>query len=160
MNDLAIIIITTIILVAGILSAFFMVFPSLAFMFIVTFIYALINHFQHISALELGILAAIAILAEVIDYLSGFIGAKIGGAKFKSLLFGLIGLIIGLIIYPPFGGIFGLFLGILLAELIFNKNLFHALKAGFGSVLGTLVGTVIKIILAIIYLICFLVFVF
>ncbi|MBM2820376.1 MAG: hypothetical protein HW405_136 [Candidatus Berkelbacteria bacterium] len=159
MSNTIYIIITSILLLAGAASTLLLVFPSLAFMFLIAFGYALMTHFQSLSTFELGILAAIAIIAEVIDYIAGLWGAKIGGAKTKSLLFGMLGLIIGLVIYPPFGGIFGLFLGIVFGEIISYKEILKALKAGLAGVLGSLAGTVIKLLLALVFLILFLVFV-
>ena len=152
-------ILTIVFLLAGAASTVLLIFPSLAFMFLVSFIYALIDHFQHLSALELGILAAIAIVGEVLDYILGFLGAKISGAKFKSLLWGALGLIIGFILYPPFGGIAGLFLGIVISEIIIFKKGLKSLKAGFGGVIGSIAGLIIKIILAITFLALFLIFV-
>ena len=159
MSHTILIIIAFVLLLAGIASVFLLIFPSLAFMFLVSFIFALIDHFQHLSALELGILAAIAICGETLDYILGLVGAKISGAKFKSLLWGAVGLIIGLVIYPPFGGIAGLFLGIVLSEILIFKKGFKSLKAGFGGVLGSIAGLIIKLILALAFLILFLIFV-
>lgn len=160
MTYIILFIITLVLLLAGLASTFLIVFPSVSLMFIIVFIYGLIDHFKHLTTAQILILAGIALLAELIDYVSGFYGAKIGGARFKSLLIGMAGLIVGLIIYPPFGGIFGLFLGIVLGEILFSKDLFRAFKAGFGSLVGSLVGAIIKITLAIIFFVLYLVFVF
>ncbi|MEK7143002.1 MAG: DUF456 domain-containing protein [Patescibacteria group bacterium] len=159
MDQLLLVILIIIFLLAGVVSTVLLIFPSLAFMFIVSFIYALIDHFQHLSALELGILAAIAASGEVLDYILGFLGAKISGARFKSLLWGALGMIVGLILYPPFGGLAGLFLGIVISEIIIFKKGFKSLKAGFGGVLGSIAGLIIKIILAVVFLVLFLIFV-
>lgn len=159
MNQILLVIIASVFLLAGLASTILLIFPSLAFMFLVSFIFALIDNFQHLSAFELGILAAIAIGGETLDYILGLVGAKISGAKFKSLIWGAAGLIIGLIIYPPFGGIAGLFLGIVISEVLIFKKGFKSLKAGFGGVLGSIAGLIIKIILAIVFLVLFLIFV-
>lgn len=159
MSNIIYIVITSILLLAGAASTLLLVFPSLAFMFLVAFGFAFINHFQSPTLFELGILGAIAIIAEVIDYIAGLWGAKIGGAKTKSLILGMLCLIIGLIIYPPFGGVLGLFLGIVLGEILSYKEILKAFKAGFAGVLGSFAGTVIKLILAIVFLVLFLVFV-
>lgn len=145
-------------LVFGIGSLFLIVFPSLPFMFVIALIFGIVDKFLHLTFLNLIILGLIALAAEVIDYLSGLMGAKLGGAARISLLYGIIGMIAGLIIYPPFGSIIGLFLGIVISEIIHFKDIKKALKAGGGSLLGSLAGSLIKLFLAIIFLVLFIIF--
>ena len=152
------IIIASILMLAGIASVFLFVFPSLPAMFIIALAFGFIDHFQHLRGTELIILGAIALLAEIIDFISGVWGAKIGGASRNSIIFGIIGLIAGLIIFPPFGGIIGLFLGVAISELVSFGSFYKALKAGGGGLLGSIVGMIIKLLLAIIFLVCFIIF--
>ena len=152
------IIFAILLLILGIGSLFLIVFPSLPFMFVIALIFGIVDNFLHLTFSNLIILGLIALAAEVIDYLSGLMGAKLGGAARISLLYGLIGMVVGLIIYPPFGSIIGLFLGIVISEIIYFKDIKKALKAGGGCLLGSLVGSLIKLILAIIFLVLFIIF--
>jgi len=146
-------------MLAGLASVFLIVFPSLPTMFIIALAFGFIDHFQHLNATDLIILGAIALLAEIIDFASGLWGAKIGGAGRNSIIFGLIGLILGLILFPPFGSIIGLFLGVAIYELVSFGSFYKALKAAGGGVLGSLAGMIVKFILAIAFLILFIIFV-
>lgn len=137
----------------------FLPLPSLPYMFGITLIFISIDKFQHLKSYELIILGMIMILSLANDYFTGLIGAKYGGATKISLITGLIGVIIGLIVFPPFGGILGLFFGILVAEFIIFKDHLKALKAASGGVIGMLVGMIISLILALVYLVLFIVFV-
>lgn len=151
-------IVFSILLLAGVASVFLLVFPSLPFMFLIALIFGFIDKFQHLTALNIIILAVIAVVSIVIDYLSGIIGAKIGGASREAIILGIVGLIIGLIIFPPFGSAIGLFLGILASEIIHIKDIKKALKSATGGLLGSLAGTAIQLILSILFLVLFIIF--
>lgn len=136
----------------------FLPLPGLFYMFVISLIYAFVDRFQHLSWLELLILGIIALIAMLNDYLSGMLGAKYGGAAQKSMLFGIIGMILGLILFPPFGGLVGVFLGILLVEIINHGNREKALRAATGGLLGSIAGMAVTLILAIIFLFLFIIF--
>lgn len=137
----------------------FLPLPSLPYMFAITLIFGFIDQWQHLSYIELIILGVIMLTSFAADFLTGLIGAKYGGAAKISIVFGLVGMIIGLIVFPPFGGIAGLFLGILVSEFINFRDHIKALKAASGGLIGTLAGMFISLVLAITYVVLFIVFV-
>ena len=137
----------------------FLPLPSLPYMFGITLIFGFIDQWQHLSYINLIILGVLMLISFAAEYLTGLIGAKYGGAAKISIAFGLIGMLIGIIVFPPFGGIAGLFLGILVSEFINFKDHIKALKAASSGLIGTLVGMLISLILAISYVALFLVFV-
>lgn len=132
--------------------------PGVPFMFVVALGYAVIDEFQRLTGNELAILGGLAVASLVVDYLAGTLGARFSGASVKSLAMGILGLVIGLIILPPLGGILGLFVGIFAAEFIRHKDQYRALKAATGGLIGSLAGIAINLLLAISFLIVFLVF--
>ena len=142
----------------GLVGVLLPLVPGIPYMFVVALVYALADRLSHISGLELLILGLIAAASLAVDYLAGILGARAGGASKKALLFGMIGLILGMIILPPFGGILGLFLGVLGAELLGGKTALKAFKAGQGSVIGALTGIGINLVLALLSLALFVVF--
>lgn len=152
-------IISSLLLLPAIFLVFIPTFPALWYMFFVASAFALFDGFTHISWAGLGILGGIVILSMLVDTLAGIVGAKYGGASKKSLIYGFVGIIIGTVLFFPFGGLLGLFGGILLAEFITHRNQDIALKAATGGLIGTLVGMILNCILAITFLVLFLVFV-
>lgn len=152
------VIIFSLLLLPGLLGVFLPLLPSIPYMFVVTLIFGLIDKFQHLTVVNLIILGIIALFSLLVDYFSGALGAKYGGASKKTLFWGIIGLILGLIVFPPFGGIAGLFLGVLVAELIQYKDHLKALKAASGSLIGSLTGMILNFLLALFFFVLFLVF--
>lgn len=157
---MAVDIIFSIILLFCLLMTFVPTLPGLPLMFIVTLIFGFVDSFTAFPPEYLIIFGAITLLSIAVDYSSGLIGAKLGGANKTSLTLGLIGLIVGLISFPPFGAFLGLFAGIFMAELIQFHDHFKALKAASYSLAAVIGGTLFNIGLAISFFAIFLIRVF
>lgn len=139
----------TILLFLGLLLTCIPTLPGVPVMFGTVFIYAILNNFESIQAWHLAVFGALALLSIGIDYFSGLIGAKLGGANKKSILFGIIGLFVGLLFFPPFGAFIGLFTGVFVAELIQFHDHTKALKAASYSLATTAAGALTNIAIAV-----------
>jgi len=86
----------------------------------------------------------ITIATIVLDYVFPVWSAK----KFKASSYGIwgsvIGMIVGIIFFPPFGMIAGLFLGAVLGELIAGKKGPEAMKVGMVTFFSSLLMIVFK----------------
>lgn len=140
-------------------AGIFLPIPGLLYMFVVALINGLIDKFERLQPWELGILGGIALVGIFNDYLTGMLGAKYGGAAQKSMIYGIIGMVIGTFLLPPLGGLVGVFLGILIAEIFNHRNGQRAVRAATGGLLGSIAGMVITLILAIMFVFLFAVFV-
>ncbi len=148
-----------ILLIPGI-GLIFLPFPGVPYMFVMALLYGLFDHFTHLSLLGLGILAGLTVFSLIVDNLAGLLGAKYGGARGRSLLYGFIGMIIGAVFVPFIGGLIGLFLGIFIGESLRNRTTDQALKAAATGVIGTVTGMIINCLVAILFFILFLFFIF
>lgn len=93
----------------------------------------------------MGIWAVVTIVVFLLDYLVPLYGAKRYGGSKWGILGCSLGLIAGLIFFPPFGIIIGPVLGAFIAETLHGRESKDALKAAFGSFVGFLVGTLTKV---------------
>lgn len=158
MSHLLLLGIFSLVMIVGLIGTVLPLLPGIPFMMVVALIFAILDRFHHLQGTELLILGVIAAISLVIDYFSGILGAKMGGATPKSVAYGLVGFIVGFFLFPPLGGFFGLFFAIVVAEIGQNRSKEKALKAASSSLLGVVAGMAINLLLACIFLILFVIF--
>lgn len=132
----------------------------LIFLLVLAVIYGFFDKFNTITVENFYVLGVVVLASILIDFFSGVIGAKIGGARLKSLLWGTVGLIVGTFITPIIGTVIGFFLGIFISE--YHSNRHHAdkaFKAALAGVVGTLVGTVTNLIATLVFIVLFIVYI-
>ena len=151
-------VIASIVMVPGIVMAFVPVLPALSYMFIVALIYGVYDKFITLTISEIFILLGVLAVSIIIDQASGVLGAKYGGAHTKSLLWGILGAIVGTFFSPVVGSFLGLFIAVLASELYYKKSHEKALKAAGSALAGKIVGVLVNIGLAIIFMGLFLYF--
>jgi uncharacterized protein YqgC (DUF456 family) len=98
--------------------------------------------FGPVFLVSMGILTA---GVTVLDYMVPAIGARRFGASKAGVWGSVIGMIVGLVLFPPWGMLLGAFLGALVGELIVGKQGKTALRAGWGTFVGTMIGTGLKL---------------
>lgn len=103
--------------------------------------------FERLSLTPLLIVAALAVLAQVVELASSWIGARYYGAGRPGLWGGVLGSLLGLILFPPFGFLVGALVGAVLFELLAGRAFNDAVRAGIGAFVGTLGGSVAKVVI-------------
>jgi uncharacterized protein YqgC (DUF456 family) len=89
-------------------------------------------------------LTVLTILAQLLDFASGAMGAKYFGATRWGAIGGVLGAVIGLFFGLP--GIFvGPLAGVLIGELLGGKGILPAGKSTWGTLLGTTAGIIGKL---------------
>jgi uncharacterized protein YqgC (DUF456 family) len=91
-------------------------------------------------------LVLLAVLAYIIDFVAGALGAKRYGASKRAAIGAVIGAIVG-IFFGLIGVIIGPFIGAFIGQLSEKSDLQTAGKAGFGAWLGLIFGTAAKVAL-------------
>ena len=87
----------------------------------------------------------IAIAVTVLDYILPIMGAKVYKASSSGIWGSIIGMILGILFFPPFGMILGLFIGAVLGELIAGKEDWEALKIGSVTFFASMLMIFIKL---------------
>jgi uncharacterized protein YqgC (DUF456 family) len=104
---------------------------------------------------SIAILALLTLLTYLLDFLSGYFGAKYFGATKWGMFGAVLGAIVGL-----FFGVIGLFVGPVIGavagEFIAGKRMIDAGRAGWGSLLGNLGGMIGKLVIGLTMVIIFL----
>lgn len=160
MSYIALTIFFTLLLAIVIPFVFIPGLPVIFLMFMITVFFAFIDNFEHITQSELIILGSLAAFAFIVDLISGIVGAKMGGANMKSLMYGLLGLILGTFALPipVVGSIVGLFFGIYVGETLQRRSNKRAMKSATYGLIGAITGSVANLVIAAGFVILFVLF--
>lgn len=90
--------------------------------------------------------AVITVIVYLLDYLIPMWGTKRFGGSKQGIWGSMIGLLIGMFVFPPIGIIIGPFVGAVVGELSSGKHSKEAFRSGLGSFIGLLLGTLLKLI--------------
>ncbi|MDO4636851.1 MAG: DUF456 domain-containing protein [Lautropia sp.] len=135
-----------ILILVGVAGTVLPALPGVLFVFLGILLTAWIDHFTVISGLTVGICLVITLLAWVLDYVAGMLGAKKVGASREAIVGSFIGTIAGV-----FSGLWGLLfmplLGAAIGQYLYDRNLIRAGNVGIATWLGMVIGMLIKIAL-------------
>jgi uncharacterized protein len=90
------------------------------------------------------VLGIITILSIILDYVFPVWAAKKYKASNTGIWGSVIGMILGIVFFPPFGMIAGLLVGAVLGELIAGKKNTEAMKTGMVTFISSLIMIVFK----------------
>ena len=139
-------IVAYIVAIAGI---FLPILPGVPIAALGAILAAWLTDFKMLTVVPLAIVIGLAILAILLDYVAGLIGAKRFGASRSGIWGSIIGSLVGLFFFPPFGLLIGALAGAVVAELLVGRKLEEAVKSGVGVLVGTLGGMLAKIFIVI-----------
>ena len=143
--DYVLIALGVVFMISGILGCVLPVIPGPPLSYIGLLFLHLTERYQF-STRFLVIWVVITAVVYALDYIIPAWGTKKFGGSKRGVWGSIIGLVIGLFFFPPFGIILGPFLGAVIGELTAGKDSGAALKSGFGSFIGFLAGTLLKLI--------------
>lgn len=140
-------------LLVGIIGVIVPILPGILLVWLTVLAYAIVEGFDAIDWITFGFITLIALIAGTADIWMTLFGAKRGGASFVSMVYGLIGAIIGFFVLGAvapligglFGGIIGYSAGVLLGQYQKQRDWNLAIKASLGGLAGWGVATVIQL---------------
>ncbi|KJF42138.1 DUF456 domain-containing protein [Draconibacterium sediminis] len=143
--DILLIVLGAVFIISGVLGCVLPIIPGPPLSYIGLLLLHFTERYQF-SSKFLIIWAIITVVVYALDYLIPAWGTKKFGGSKRGVWGSIIGLVIGMFFFPPFGIIIGPFVGAVIGELTVGKDSGAALKSGFGSFMGFLAGTLLKLI--------------
>lgn len=137
-------VLAALLIVAGLVGTVLPALPGVPLVFLGMLLAAWADHFTHAGAFTLGVLGTLTVLALIIDFAAGILGAQRVGASRRAVIGAALGTVIGIFFGLP-GLLLGPFVGALLGELSAGGTLHKATSVGVGAWLGFIVGTVAKL---------------
>ena len=121
--------------------------PGTAFVLGGVVLAAWIDDFTRVGAVTVSIVAVLAVIAWVLDYVDGLLGAKKAGASREAILGAAIGTVVGLFM-GLVGVLFMPLVGAAVGEYIARRDERKAMHVGVATWLGIMAGMIAKVVIA------------
>ena len=108
---------------------------------------AWIDDFTRVSWVTVTAVSVLAVLAWVLDYAAGLLGARRAGASKQALIGAAVGTVVGLFM-GLVGVLFMPLVGAAMGEYLARKDQRQALNVGVATWLGIMAGLLAKVVLA------------
>jgi len=122
--------------------------PGAPFLFLGLLFGAWAEDFRYVGLGTLLVLAVLAALTYLVEFVASILGAKVYGGSRRAMLGAAVGGVVGLFLGLP-GILLGPFAGAVLGELSLQRSLNQAGRAGFGTVVGMAIGVAGKLAIGI-----------
>ncbi|WP_321290050.1 DUF456 domain-containing protein [uncultured Sunxiuqinia sp.] len=143
--DYLLIFLGIVMMIAGLLGCMLPVLPGPPLSYIGMLLLHFSEKYQFSSNFLIG-WAVVTIIVYLLDYLIPIWGTKRFGGSKRGIWGSIIGLMIGMFVFPPIGIIVGPFAGAVIGELSDGKQSKEAFRSGLGTFIGFLIGTLLKLI--------------
>ncbi|MEP1140511.1 MAG: DUF456 domain-containing protein [Balneola sp.] len=137
----------TILIFAGLAGAFLPVIPGLPFSYagLLVIHFSGVAQFSNFFLIAWGVVVVTILILE--NALPAYTTKKFGGTVY-GVTGSTIGMILGMLFFPPLGFFLGTLVGAFVCEMIYKQDVNIALKSAWGSFIGFLTGTMIKVTVA------------
>ncbi|MEQ9309310.1 MAG: DUF456 family protein [Balneolaceae bacterium] len=134
-------------ILVGLIGAFLPVIPGLPFSYAGLWILQLsgVAQFSTFFLVVWGIVVITVLVLE--NLIPAYTTKKYGGSVY-GVTGSTIGMILGMLFFPPLGFFLGSLFGAFAGEMIYKQDINTAIKAAWGSFIGFLTGTAIKVTIA------------
>lgn len=133
-----------VLIVVGFIGTVLPALPGVPLVFIGMLLAAWTDGFRHVGTFTLIVLGVLTVLALIVDFVAGVLGAKRVGASRYAVIGAALGTLAGLFL-GLVGLLLGPFIGALIGELVAGGTLRKATDVGIGAWIGFVVGAVLKL---------------
>lgn len=137
-------VLAAVLIVVGFAGTILPALPGVPLVFMGMLLAAWAEGFRHVGTFTLIVLGVLTVLALVVDFVAGVLGAKRVGASRYAVVGAALGTFAGLFLGLP-GLLLGPFAGALVGELAAGGTWRKATGVGVGAWLGFVVGAVLKL---------------
>ena len=138
---------SALLIVAGLAGTVLPALPGTIFVLAGIVLGAWIDDFTRVPVWVVGVCTALAVLAWVLDYVAGLMGARRAGASKQALIGAAVGTVVGLFM-GLVGVLFMPLVGAAVGEYLARKDQRQALNVGVATWLGIMAGLLAKVVLA------------
>ena len=139
-----IIIFGLILAVSGLIGCIVPIVPGPPLTFISLLFLSYAKNWEPFSANFLYLMGGLNLVVFIMDYIIPAGWAKKYGASKFGVFCSVVGMLIGLFVFPPFGLFFGGLIGAVAGELFAGRAGRDALRAGWGAFIGNIVSIGLK----------------
>jgi uncharacterized protein YqgC (DUF456 family) len=132
----------------GLVGIIIPMIPGSLLIWLTVLLYMLFERAYGLTAIDpftFGAITLIALVTGLADFWLPLLGARAGGSARRSLVFGVVGSIVGTFMLPLFGTVAGYALGVLLGEYHKHGDWNRALRAGLGGLAGWGLATALQL---------------
>jgi uncharacterized protein YqgC (DUF456 family) len=140
-------VLSVLLIVLGLAGAVLPALPGTALVLAGIVLGAWIDDFERVGGGALAVVAVLAVLSWVLDYVAGLMGARRAGASREALIGAALGTVAG-IFMGLVGVLFMPFVGAAIGEYLSRRDHQQAVKVGMATGVGLLVGLMAKVVLA------------
>lgn len=148
-------ILSGVIVLSGLAGVFLPMFPGVSLIFVGILVASITSKFSFISNSTIIILGLLTLISFLVDYLSGFLGAKYSGASILGSVGAILGAVFGVTTLGPIGLILGPALGVLIFEFLLKKPIKQSAKSATYTFFSTIVGMIVNTLIALIMITVF-----
>ena len=134
-------------IVLGLAGTVLPALPGTAFVLAGIVLAAWIDDFTRVGPVTVGIVAVLAVVAWVLDYVAGLLGAQKAGASRQALVGAVVGTVAGLFM-GLVGELFMPLVGAAVGEYLARRDERRAVHVGVATWLGLMAGLIAKVVIA------------
>lgn len=142
--DILLWLLAAVLVVVGIVGTVVPALPGTALVFGGLLLGAWIDGFTRVGALTLTVLGVLTVIAWVVDYVAGMMGAKRAGASRQAMIGAALGTLLGV-----FTGLWGLvfmpLVGAAIGEYLAIRDFARASHVGLATWIGMMLGAAVKV---------------
>jgi uncharacterized protein YqgC (DUF456 family) len=140
-------VLAVVLVIVGLVGTVLPALPGVPLIFAGVLLAAWAENFQRIGGVTIAILAVLAVIGVVIDYVAASLSAKRAGASRAGIIGAALGTVAG-IVTGLWGLLFMPLVGAAIGEFISHRDALRAGRVGVATWVGLLVGTVVKLAVA------------